>query len=238
MNIIDGVIILILIIGAIIGFKRGLLPELVSLVSFILTVILAFILKNPLSEFLFTKLPFFKFVGVLKGVTIVNILLYEVIAFVIVRGVLWIVVKVVSYLFKIIEKLLNVTIIYGPVSKICGMVLGIVENYILVFIILYIVSLPFFNINLLRGSKLREPILYKTPVLTGYAKKTAKVGEELWTLEEKYQTAYNANSFNKEALDLFLKYNITTVSSVDKLVELNKIEIDGVEEVLSKYRKA
>lgn len=236
MGIVDIVILIILLFGAIIGFKRGLLPQAVSLAGFIFIIIGAFLLKNPLSTFLYEKLPFFPFTGVLKGVTIINILLYEVIAFAIIMFALWIIYRVVLGVSRIFEKVLKITIIFEIPSKILGALLGLLENYMLVFIMLYVISLPVFNINLLKDSKLREPILQRTPILNKYVESTVDVGEELWDLKEKYQTSSDPNAFNLEALDVLLKYNIITVKSVDKLVESDKLQINGIENVLAKYR--
>ena len=47
----------------------------------------------------------------------------------------------------------------------------------------------------------------------------------------------NANEFNLKGLDLFLKYDVITVESTDKLIKSGKLKIDGVDEVLDKYRK-
>ena len=236
MGIVDIVIIILLILGLIVGFKRGFLTQTVSLAGFIFIIVGAFLLKNPVSQVLYDKLPFFSFIGVLKGVTIINILLYEIIAFILLVVILWIIFKIIIILSRVLEKVLKFTIIYEIPSKLAGAVLGLIENYIAVFIILYIASLPFFNINALRESKFREPILDKTPILNEYTKSTVLVGEELWGLTEKYRTIDDTNAFNLEALDVFLKYKIVTVESIDKLIEKNKLEIDGVETVLSRYR--
>ena len=75
MNGFDAAIILILIMGAVVGFKRGFTYEVVSTVGFFLVLILAYFLKNPLSVFLYEHLPFFKFGGIFKGVTVLNIFL-------------------------------------------------------------------------------------------------------------------------------------------------------------------
>ena len=47
----------------------------------------------------------------------------------------------------------------------------------------------------------------------------------------------NAEEFNKEVLDLFLKYDVVKVSSIDKLVEKGKLQINNIEEILMKYRE-
>ena len=77
MNIIDVVIILIILCGAVIGFKRGVIKELVMTVGFLLVFIISFYLKNPIAEWLSPYLPFFDFWGVFEGVTVLNIILYH-----------------------------------------------------------------------------------------------------------------------------------------------------------------
>ncbi|HPF83246.1 MAG TPA: CvpA family protein [Bacilli bacterium] len=236
MNIIDIVVIILLIFGFLIGFKRGLFPQLISLVGFFFIMIGAFLLKNPLSQLMYEKLPFFPLGGVLKGVTVVNILLYEIIAFTLIMLVLFIIFRVILKVANVFENVLKITIIFEIPSKIIGGILGMLENFLFIFIILYILSLPIFNIGMVKNSKLREPILNKTPILNKYADKTVKAGEELLTLKEKYEKSGNANSFNLDAIDVFLKYNITTVKSVEKLIESDKIHISGIDDVLIKYK--
>ena len=63
-----------------------------------------------------------------------------------------------------------------------------------------------------------------------------KVLDEFGDLKNKYESTENASEFNRETLDLFLKYDVVTVESVDKLIEKDKLKIDTVEEILNKYR--
>ena len=72
MNIVDIIIIVVIILGALTGFIRGFFKETVMFLGTILVVVLAFILKNPLSVILYENLPFFGF----GGITSLNILLY------------------------------------------------------------------------------------------------------------------------------------------------------------------
>ena len=75
MNIIDIVILIFLGFGALLGFKRGFTRQLVSLVGIFVIIILSFLLKNPISVFLYNNLPFFNFGGIFKDITVLNILL-------------------------------------------------------------------------------------------------------------------------------------------------------------------
>ena len=237
MNIIDVSIILIVLLGAVVGFKRGFTKELVSFVGFLLIVILAFTLKNPISIFLYENLPFFKFGGALKGVTVLNIALYELIAFLIVFAVLTFLFKIVLLASSIFEKILTLTIILGIPSKILGAILGAVEYFIYVFIGLYILSLPVFHLDIVNESKYRLPILNNTPILGNFASNTMNVFEEFKNLKEKYQGSEDSMSFNRDTLKLFLEYKIITVDSVEKLVEKDKLQIDDINSLLNEYRE-
>ncbi len=235
MNMIDVIIILVILFGAVMGYKNGFTKQLISFVGFIIVIILSYLLKNYISGLLYTWLPFFKFGGVLKGVTVLNIVLYEVIAFMIVFSLLMILFRVLLFASKIFETLLKFTIILGIPSKLLGAVVGMVEYSIMAFIGLYILTLPIFDIEGLENSKFKDEILHNTPVLSHYTKDGLAVFEEFHDLKEKYETLDNANEFNLEALDLLLKYKIVTTKSVQKLVDNKKIEIIGIDTVLSKY---
>ncbi len=236
MNIIDFIIILFILSGAIIGFKRGFTRQLVSLVSFFAIIILAFMFKNPVSIFLYEHLPFFKFGGILKGVTVLNIALYELIAFLFMALILTIIFKILTIVTNIFEKILKMTIILSIPSKIAGAIVGIIENYIWIFIVLYILSFPVFNIDIINQSKYRNNILNNTPILSNFIEPTMNALTEFGELKNKYENTDNALEFNKETLDLFLKYDVITVESVDKLIEQDKLKIDDVDTILNKYR--
>lgn len=238
MNIVDLIIIIVILFGAVIGLKRGFTKSLVSAVGLIAIVIIAFLLKNPVSTVLYEHLPFFQFGGVIKGVTVLNIALYELLAFVIVLAVLGIVLKILMIATSIFERILTLTIILGIPSKILGAIIGALEWFILVFIGLYVLNMPVVNVKEINNSTLAPKILNNTPILSGVIKDTNAVINEFASIKDKYTDKnVDTNEFNKETLDLFLKYNVVSVDSVDKLIKDNKLKIDGIDEVLVKYRK-
>ncbi|MDD3187297.1 MAG: CvpA family protein [Bacilli bacterium] len=237
MNIIDVGIILLLGLGAVLGFKRGFTRQVAQGLGFIAVIIIAFILKNPLSELMYQNLPFFDFGGILKGVTIVNILLYEVIAFLIVLALASILLKLVIFATSVFEKILNMTIILGIPSKILGAVAGVLEYYVIVFMILFVISLPMFNYDFINGSKYKDTILNNTPILTNISQDTINVYNEFSDLKDKYQDSTSSTEFNKEAIELFLKYKVISVESVEKLAEKGKLNIDNMDSILEQYRE-
>lgn len=237
MNIIDIGIILIIIMGGIVGFKRGFFNQLVSSIGFFVIVVLSFLLKNPLSVFLYEHLPFFKFGGIIKGVTVLNIFLYEIIAFIIILSILTVVLKVLISVTNIFENIIKFTIVLTPISKIGGLIIGIIESYFWAFLGLYIISLPIINVPEFNKSKFKDPILEHTPILSSVTEKSMNVINDFSSIKDKYKNTNNPNEFNKETLDLFLKYDVVTVDSIELLVSKDKLVISNIDEVLDKYKE-
>lgn len=238
MTIVDIGIIFILLFGFLLGFKRGATEQLVKGIGFVVIVVLAFFLKNPLSVILYENLPFFKFGGIFKGIEVINIFLYEAIAFLIVLVILGIILKVVVLASSMFEKLLSATIILSIPSKIIGGVLGVLEYFVFIFIIIYILSMPIFNNNLLEDSKLRPIILSKTPLLSTIVEDGVKVINEFVDLKDKLKdNTISSQDFNTQALDVMLKNKVVTVSSVENLVEKDKITNTlEIKNVIDKYK--
>lgn len=238
MNIIDAIAILIILSCMAMGLKKGFTKELISFLGFFVIVIAAFLLKNPISKILYENLPFFTFGGLFKGITALNIILYEIIAFFIVIAVLTIVFRVLLFASSIFEKLLNMTIILGIPSKILGMVVGLVEGFVWVFILFYIVSLPLFNFKEVNDSKMMGPVLKNTPILSSFTKDFKVALEELSDLKEEYKNEGNKEKFNYDTLNILLKYKIVTTESIEKLNEKGKLKIENVNTLLNLYRES
>lgn len=237
MNIIDIIVILVIISGLCLGFKRGLTREVVHFAKFALALVIAFLLKNPLSKLMYEHLPFFDFGGLFKGVSALNIILYEFIAFLLVLAIVLVIFRILLLATAIFEKILNTTVILSLPSKILGMIIGGIHYYLIVFILLFVITLPIFKLgDILAQSKLRDAILNKTPILSGLVDKTVSIIDEFNELGEKFKTEDDTDQFNLETIDLFLKYNIITVDAVETLNAKDKLQIDRLESVLEKYR--
>lgn len=228
LNIVDAIIILIILLGGVIGFKEGALKKLTSIIGLVLVVVLAFMLKNPLSVFFYENLPFFDLWGVFKGIQVLNILFYEMLAFLIIAGMLTIVYRLLLGITGLIEKVLKATVILSIPSKIIGFVIGLVESYIWVYIILFILTLPVFNIKDLYESKIATKMLSETPYLSKYTNKTVEIYNDLYEIIDNKADKSN-EEVNEEGLKLMLKYDIITRESAQKLIDKNKISVTDVD---------
>lgn len=224
MNIVDILILIFLGFGALIGFKKGVTNQLVSLIGIFAIIILSFILKNPVSVFLYNNLPFINFGGIFKDLTVVNILFYEMIAFFVIFFILTIVFKILLKVTSIFEKILKFTIILGIPSKILGAVLGIIQNVIYAFIIIYILNLPTFYIKEVKESEVANTILNKTPILASVCDKSMEVIEEITKLKDEYSETSNMGEYNQKVLNLMIDNGIITKENVKVLIDKGKLK--------------
>lgn len=229
MNVVDILILIIIGLGFLLGFKRGFTRELVSFLGIFVIIVLAFLFKNPVSVYFYNHLPFFTFGGIFKDITVLNILVYEVLAFVVVFIVLLIILKILLKFTKIFEKLLTATIILGIPSKILGGVLGIVQAIVYVFISLYILTLPTINIKEVKDSKVSNIILEKTPILHKICDDSVLVYDEIIKLKDEYETTNNVQEFNQKALNIMIENNVISKENAIKLIEEGKIKNVSVE---------
>lgn len=235
MNIVDAMIILGLLLGAALGFKKGVIQSGVTFVGTILAIIIAYMLKNPVSKLMYTTLPFFHFSGALEGVSVLNILIYEGIAFLIVFAIIMALLRILIIFTGIIEKILKFTIVLGIPSKLLGAILGVIEAYIVIFVVLFVATSMSFTNGLTQGSKYTYKILDHTPILSKTVGDTFASISEVYSLKDKYENTKDKNAYNLEALDILLKHEVITKESAEKLVEKGKLEINGIDSVLNKY---
>lgn len=234
MQIVDIIIILMIILGAVVGFKQGFIKKTTSFLGTFLVVVLSFMLKNPLSVVMYENLPFFKFGGIIRGIDIINILIYEFLAFIIVAAALTFILRILLVLTGLVEKLLKMTIFLSIPSKILGIFIGALEYYVYIFLALVFLNLPAFNIEIVRESDLANKILDNTPILSNL------VGPTVDTYTEVYETLHDVNNMsnveiNEKVLVIFLDKGVITVDSAQKLIDMNKIYIED-KSILDRYR--
>lgn len=237
MNILDIVIALVLIMSAIIGFKRGAIKEVVSLVGIIIVFILAFSLKGVLGNVLCKWLPFFNFAGNLEGVTVLNILLYQLIAFLIIYSLLFSVYMIVVKISGIVQKLVHMTVILWLPSKVIGAVVAFITGYVMVFVVLLALLIPLKDTDIFKNSKFANYIVYDTPILASSSENISTSINEIYELGEDLSKGdISKNEANVKTMDILLKYKVVSAETARELVVLDKLDdISGLDKVIEKY---
>ena len=237
MNILDIIIVLILIMCAIVGFKRGAIKEIVSLVGIILVFVISFSLKGVLGNLLCKFLPFFNFAGSIEGLTVLNILLYQLIAFLIIYSLLYSVYMIVMKLSGVVQKLVHMTVVLWLPSKVIGAIVAALTGYIVTFAILLVLLIPLKNSSLFAESSIANYIIYESPVLSSSAEGISSSINEVYQLgEDVSHKRISVNEANLETMDILLKYDIVSPEVARDLVRLDKLDdISGIDKVIRRY---
>lgn len=218
MNLVDIIILLFLLMGAVVGFKKGIIENIVSFVGTIIVIMVSFSLKNSVAVVLYTYLPFFKI-----GMPIINILIYEALAFLLVFSLLSVLLRILIKVSGIIEKFLDFTIVLAIPSKILGAIFGFLEMYLFAFVILFALAAFNFNNSYITDSKLADFILTHTPFASSALENTYKAAKEVIDLNKNYSKSTDKKALENQGIKILLDYNIITEENLNILKEKGKI---------------
>lgn len=237
MNILDIIIIFMLLFFAIGGWKKGIIKESVSLAGLVIVFTLSYIFKNYIGDFLCKYLPFFNFSGALEGLSALNIIIYQLIGFFILCSALMGVYSIIVHISSLFQKLINATIILRLPSKLAGLIVGLIEGYLIMFMIILVVTIPLSQYHIYQDSKISNYMLYKTPILSKSTNAITKSVEEITSLiEDVGYEKIDKNSANLKIIDISLKYKVTSKHTIEQLVVLDKLKkIDNIDSVLANY---
>ena len=206
MNLVDIFFLLIILVCGLIGLKRGFFKELVLTVGYIILLIISYKLITPTANLIISLVK--------VGNNPINLLIYQIIAFLVVFIILSIIFQLIVFLTNALEKLLNITIVLGIFSKILGFILGLVKGVIVAYLLSLLFTLPMFNnIPMFRNSTIKSELLTKMPNI-----KLNKIVNEISKLD------INSNDFNKQVLQILIKYNILTKEKVIDMVKSGQLD--------------
>ena len=236
MNLLDIAIVFILVMFAIVGFKRGVIRELASVIGIVVVFVLSYMFKGLLGDFLCTLLPFFKFNGVIEGYTSINILFYQIIAFIILFGLFLSIYEIVLNVSNVIQKLVNLTLVFIIPSKILGAILSLIEGIVIIFVVLLFLMIPLKDNDLFKGSSLASKIIYETPLLSNSTRKITDTMTEIVEIESGIdEETISIDEANLKTIDIMLRYKVVSKKTVEKLVAKKKLVVPNIETVLNKY---
>ena len=231
-TILDIIIIVLFIIAIVLGFKKGILKELVSFIGTIIIFIISYQLKGIVGNFLCIIFPFY-----IKDLVTVNIMFYQIIAFILTFGILSFLFNLFINLTKTIDNLLDKIKLLNIPLRILGAIISVFKMYLTVFILLLLVMIPFRNTSIVKKSLLTERIVYETPILSKGSKEVIFVLEEIIILDRDIAKGkITINEGNLKILDLLLKYNMIDKDTVIDLYNKDKIRgIEDIETVVLNY---
>lgn len=235
MNIFGVIVILLIISSGVMGLKKGFLKESVVFIGTILVYIISFLLKDKIGLVLCKWFPFFSF----DGLQTLNILVYQLIAFIFIATILFSIATIIFKLTGIIQKLVDITIILTLPSKILGFIFGILEGYIVMFLILIILAIPLRNVELFKESTVVTKIMYNSPILSKTLGGVPKTIEDILDVTTEIQkTDYNKNKVALDIMKIELDHNIISKEDTLDLIERGKLDkVQGIKSFVKNYNK-
>ena len=229
--IINTIIVVIFLISLVVGHKKGFAEASIRFIISIISTVLAFLLKNPVSVYLYTNLPFFNLDGLFKGVSIINVLIYELIAFMVLLFCFNIIFMVIVNITNIDKFIFSLLAKIRIPNKLFGSLFCFLQAYIIMYFIIFagmfIGNLTDFNI----GEDTLAYKIYKTPILYEALEPIHNTISEIGSIAKDYDSINSKEEYNKESIKILLKYNIITEDNVRLLVDKDKIDIDNLVEL-------
>ena len=164
-----------------------------------------------------------------------NIVLYEGIAFLICIFVLTLIFNILLKFTGILNKFINATIILGLPNKLGGAIVNTLRYFIIVFIIVFVVSLIPQTSKYVKETVLANGLLNNTPVLSSATKNLNKTITEIYDMAARIDKNTSNEEINREALQIMLKYGIVSIDSVNNLIEAGKLDTNTFEDLKKEY---
>ncbi|GEK33408.1 CvpA family protein [Kurthia sibirica] len=168
---IDIILIVLFLAALLSGYRKGLILQLVNLVTLIVAFVVAYIYFKPLAEkfLLWVPYPAITENTVLKYATDtldISMSFYQLLAF----AVIFFLVKIALSIFTSIFDFLKHVPVLGIFNSFFGAILGFIQGYFMIFILLYVLALlPIESIQkYIESSILTKLILEYTPIISKY----------------------------------------------------------------------
>lgn len=223
MNAVDYVIIVILVISTLLGLKKGVIKSLVQLVGTVAIVILSYVFKGYLANYLMSFMPFLNFPG-FEGITAINILMYEMISFIVIFILFYCVLNILLTLSGLIETLLKITVVLAIPSKILGAIVGFLEGVVLAFLITFCLFHLGFTQNYVAESKFGVVLLERTPFMGQVMAKTTLALESIHDVVSKIEKEEDRPAANARVLQELIHYQIITKEDAKRIIEEKNLE--------------
>ena len=148
MNYFDIIFGIILIVFAISGYKRGFFRETLNLVGLIAILFISFLLMGTVGDMLLKYLPFLSLSIIGVEIEALNIFFYQLIAFIILTIVFYVIWEFVLTITGILSKIIGLNKFLILPFKILGAVAGLIGGYIIIFLLLLAFGIPLNSIHI------------------------------------------------------------------------------------------
>ena len=201
------------------GYKEGALRQVVNLLIYFISSVIAGFISDITVGFLYNYLPFLNFIGKSEGIKAINIIFWKLVIYALMVFGLVFLIKKLMLKTKLEDKLIDNEVMAGTTSKIFGAVLSLLVAFVITFNVCLIILSPNLNLKSVNSSKLVKFVMKNTPVLS-------KMNGNLYKNE-----SWIINRINKDdnTIDGFKDVNDDIVSHMSETNLVNEKTITNLE---------
>ena len=225
--VIDIIIVFLLALGGLLGWKAGVLKTLVKFVGLVAITIIAFSLKNVLSTFLMQTFPFFNYPGFTDLLSI-NIFVYNAISFILIFVLLYCLLNIVLSITGFLNTLLKFTVIWILPSKILGAVFGVLEMYLFIFVALFVLAQIPFTSNIALAGNIPTVMMKHTPIVGPFVTRTASSMAHINEIMKEDNKDKTTQDLDLQILTRALGAGIISKDLLQELIEDEKLDFKNV----------
>ena len=213
MNIIDSLSLVFIILFTFLGFRKGAIKTIVSLLGFFVVLLLSHKLAGPVCNFFVKHLPFFELGGIFKGYASVSILVYRGLSFLLVFTLLLCILKLILKLTGLLDSLLKATVILAIPSKIIGAILGFIEGIIFVFV--FAVAMMHFGPTqkYIMESDMTLKIVEHSPIISSVFNKSIDASKEIYSI----LSSEESDKSDEDILEVLIRKGIVKEKDVENI---------------------
>ena len=160
-----------------------------------------------------------------------NVLIYQIAGFIALFALLYGLYSVVFVASKILQKIVDISIFLTLPSKLAGAIIGLVEGYLVTFLILLALVIPLRNYKHFNEGNLSKKILYESPIVSEKTNGLITSIDEVKTLVLQIKDKeITKNDANLQLIGTMIKYKVVDAHTVEQLVILDKLSsIKGID---------
>ena len=226
MCIIDFISLAVIILFIVLGYKRGVIKTGIQFIGLLAVLVLSFAFKVYLANFLMKYLPFFDLAGSFKGITAINILIYNLLSFIFLFVIFYCLFSIILSLSDIVNKIVELAVVLEKPSKLLGAVVGLFEGVIIAFLMTFILFHVSFTQPLIGGSKFSIVLLERTPIIGTMAVPTTLVLEDINNIIVNAGENEQTEDLNFKVINTLIYHRYITRESAQELVDNNKFHFE------------
>lgn len=228
--IISLIVILVFVSDVINGYKKGFLGTAIKLFKSVVALLFAYLFKGKLATYLSIHLPFFNLQGLFKGLDIVNVLIYELIAFVAIFAIVSLILKIIIDLFNIEERLFSLIVQLGIPNNLIGAIFGGLKSIIIIYFALSIFFVVSNFMKIDTGNSLGDYVV-NMPILKNSFGGTLDSFDQISELAVEYENTQDKGVLNHDAIGILLENGIISEEQLNALIDAGKVEysMDNIE---------